>query len=37
MSYELTLPAVGESITEGVIARWLVDDGSYVAATRKQP
>ena len=30
MSHELTLPAVGESITEGVLARWLVDDGSFV-------
>jgi len=30
MPHEVTLPAVGESITEGVIARWLVDEGSYV-------
>ena len=30
MAHAITIPAVGESITEGVIARWLVEDGSYV-------
>lgn len=31
MATPITIPAVGESITEGILARWLVDNGSYVA------
>jgi 2-oxoglutarate dehydrogenase E2 component (dihydrolipoamide succinyltransferase) len=30
MLQELKVPEVGESITEGYLARWLVPDGSYV-------
>ncbi|MHC5068045.1 MAG: 2-oxoglutarate dehydrogenase complex dihydrolipoyllysine-residue succinyltransferase [Planctomycetota bacterium] len=32
MAFEVQIPAVGESITEGVLSRWLVDDGSYVSS-----
>ena len=31
MATPITIPAVGESITEGILSRWLVDDGAYVA------
>jgi 2-oxoglutarate dehydrogenase E2 component (dihydrolipoamide succinyltransferase) len=31
MSGEILVPSVGESITEVVVSRWLVDVGSYVA------
>ena len=30
MSEDVTIPAVGDSIVEGILARWLVDEGSYV-------
>jgi len=30
MAFEIKVPEVGESITEGVIAEWLVDDGAVV-------
>ena len=30
MAQDITLPAVGESITEGVLSRWIASDGSYV-------
>ena len=31
--HQVKIPAVGESITEGTIARWLVADGAIVTAT----
>ena len=30
MAYDVKIPAVGESITEGILSRWLVKDGSVV-------
>jgi 2-oxoglutarate dehydrogenase E2 component (dihydrolipoamide succinyltransferase) len=30
MAYDVKIPAVGESITEGILSRWLVKDGSQV-------
>lgn len=30
MSVEIRVPSVGESITEGVLARWLVEEGAFV-------
>ncbi len=33
MSHDVIIPAVGESITEGTIARWLVADGAIVTET----
>ncbi len=30
MATDITIPALGESITEAVIASWLVEDGDYV-------
>ncbi|MCB0316416.1 MAG: lipoyl domain-containing protein, partial [Calditrichaeota bacterium] len=32
MAYEVKVPAVGESISEVVIARWLKQDGDFVTA-----
>src|SRR5579884_3439351 len=32
MSVEIKIPAVGESITEGTIARWLKSNGAFVRA-----
>src|SRR5229473_6627215 len=32
MAVEITVPSVGESITEGTIARWLKKDGDAVRA-----
>ncbi|TVR11659.1 MAG: 2-oxoglutarate dehydrogenase complex dihydrolipoyllysine-residue succinyltransferase [Planctomycetota bacterium] len=31
MPQDIRVPAVGESVSEGVLARWLVADGDYVA------
>src|SRR4051812_24643136 len=33
MPHNVIIPAVGESITEGTVARWLVQDGAIVADT----
>src|SRR5476651_63563 len=33
MAHTVTIPAVGESITEGILSRWLVADGSQVEAS----
>jgi 2-oxoglutarate dehydrogenase E2 component (dihydrolipoamide succinyltransferase) len=30
MAYDVKIPAVGESITEGILSRWLVKDGAQV-------
>ena len=30
MPTDITIPAIGESITEGILARWLVADGDWV-------
>jgi 2-oxoglutarate dehydrogenase E2 component (dihydrolipoamide succinyltransferase) len=30
MAYDVKIPAVGESITEGILSRWLVKDGATV-------
>ena len=32
MATDVIVPAVGESITEGVLSRWLVADGEIIAA-----
>ena len=32
---DITIPAVGESITEGVLSRWLVENGGF--ATEGEP
>ena len=31
MSHEVTLPALGESVTEGTVTRWLKNVGDTVA------
>ena len=31
MSYEFKLPDLGEGLTEGEIARWLVEEGQEIA------
>src|SRR5260221_13414976 len=33
MAHTVTIPPVGESITEGILSRWLVADGSQVEAS----
>ena len=35
MSVEVTLPQLGESVSEGTITKWLVNEGDVVA--REQP
>ena len=32
MSTEVTLPALGESVTEGTVSRWLKEVGEHVDA-----
>jgi len=32
MSFDVTIPSLGESVTEATIGRWLKDDGDLVAA-----
>ena len=32
MTFRLTMPALGESVTEGTVTRWLKNVGDYVEA-----
>ena len=36
MAYELKLPDLGEGLTEGEVARWLVSEGQEVAEDERQ-